>query len=329
MGFHYGQLLFEKGVNFNDFINLTEEQYQFGLLSLDLLKQVYPEIVDEMQGMAAAQQIDFKRFSANLLTAGVFNKDYGCSCFCMKKDDQLIFAKNHDMFSSLKKVTESAVYRPEKGNIFLAQGDAIIGKEDGVNEHGLAVGATFIASAKVKPGINFLFLVRYLLEKCATVQECIQVLNQVPISSSQNFILMDKSGDMAVVESCSTMNTVRRPESGTSFILATNNFISPEMQPWDNCPDRNWFHSQDRYNAIYQSLKGQETRYTPLYAMEILSGKHGFVCQYEKSLGFDTLYSFVTELQSGRIYRTEGNPAKTPFREDDRLAWAIDKKKAN
>ena len=41
--------------------------------------------------------------------------------------------------------------------------------EDGVNEHGLAAGLTFMYPTKIAPGFNAGMLVRYVLERCRTV----------------------------------------------------------------------------------------------------------------------------------------------------------------
>ncbi len=77
------------------------------------------------------------------------------------------------MFSDLKKVTETALVRPDDGYYFLGQGDGLIGKEDGINEHGLAVGMNFVTQKVVKQGLNFFIIVRMLLEKCKSVTEAI------------------------------------------------------------------------------------------------------------------------------------------------------------
>jgi predicted choloylglycine hydrolase len=184
---------------------------------------------------------------------------------------------------------------------------------------------TYVAPKHVAPGINFLFIVRFLLEKCSSVAEAIKELKRMSISSSQNIILADKSGEMAVVECCSKKIVVRRPNEGESFIIATNNFIHPEMIEYDGCPQRNWYYSETRYKAVQEALRNSANRYSIDYAKEILSGKLGFVCQYERKLKFDTLWSFVVRLNDLKMCRSEGNPSKDSYREDTRLEWAIGK----
>jgi predicted choloylglycine hydrolase len=327
MGYRYGSLLYNKGVRFDSVINLSEEQYNFGVESLSICTTYYPEITEEIKGMAEGVHYPFESFAAFLLNMGVFGEAYGCTCFCFKQGDDIVFARNHDMFTQFKKTTESCLYRPNNGYTFLGQGDGLIGKEDGVNEHGLAVGMTFVASKQTKPGLNFLFIVRLLLEKSRNVNEAINLLHTLPISTAQNIVLADKSGDMAVVECCSQGIVIRRPENGDNFLIATNQFIDPSMSQLDHRPESNWYSTQTRYHNVYQSLLQTENPNSLQLAQDILSGKCGFMCQYKKELRFDSLWSFIVRLNDLEILRAEGNPGKAKFVKDDRLNWAMRKGK--
>lgn len=231
------------------------------------------------------------------------------------------------MFSQFKKTTESCLIRPTSGYTFVGQGDALIGKEDGVNEHGLAVGMTFVAAKQTKPGFNFLFIVRYLLEKSKNVSEAIRLLHNLPICTSQNIILADRQGEMAIVECCSEAIAVRTPKEGEQFLVATNQFIEPAMMKYDGRPDQNWYLSETRYQTSQQALRMTDHYSDPLQrAKHILSGKFGVVCQYKKELNFDSLWSFIVRLNDLSIVRAEGNPSKTKYSKDTRLTWAIEKK---
>jgi predicted choloylglycine hydrolase len=55
------------------------------------------------------------------------------------------------------------------------------------------------------------------------------------------------------------------------------------------------------------------------YAKDILSGKYGFICQYDKQLNFDTIWSSVFDISNKRLYRAEGNPSRVTYREDTRF----------
>jgi len=83
--------------------------------------------------------------------------------------------------------------------------------------------------------------------------------------------------------------------------------------------NRNVYFSKDRYQITLHALKKNEFGDGVEYAKNILSGKHGFMCQYDKALNFDTIWSSVFDITNHRIYRAEGNPLKAKYIEDKRL----------
>ncbi len=53
-------------------------------------------------------------------------------------------------------------------------------------------------------------------------------------------------------------------------------------------------------------------------AMSLLRGDEGFICQYDRRTGKDTMWSVVYDLNSSRVYRAEGNPSRVAFQLDSR-----------
>ncbi len=322
MGFHYGSLLYKKNVRLDNLIDCNSEKLKFGMESLEICQKVYPNIIEEIKGMAEGLHLDFEAFGTFIITAGAFAFDIGCSNLAVKTDDSVFFGRNHDMFTVLKKTTESALYRPSKGYYFVGQGDALIGKEDGVNEHGLAVGMNFIYPKSVKPGMNFLLIVRMILETCKTTDEAISLLQTIPCMTSHNIMLADATGSMAVVEMCSEKTRVRFPED--NYITSTNHFNHPDMIEFENRPEDNWFMTKDRMNCMESALHGN-TNIDMTAIKEILSGKKGNLSNYDKKFKFDTLWSFCAELTKLDIERAEGNPSRARFIKETRLDWAMKK----
>ena len=52
-------------------------------------------------------------------------------------------------------------------------------------------------------------------------------------------------------------------------------------------------------------------------AFDLLTGKKGFLCQYDRATGKDTVWSVVYDLKRRRIYRAEGNPSRCGFVEEE------------
>ena len=46
----------------------------------------------------------------------------------------------------------------------------------------------------------------------------------------------------------------------------------------------------------------------------LLAGEKGFLCQYDRSAGRDTVWSVACDLSRQNCLLAEGNPGRTPFR---------------
>ena len=79
----------------------------------------------------------------------------------------------------------------------------------------------------------------------------------------------------------------------------------------------NWF-AETRYQTMLRALSSQANDWTLSFAKRLLSGGYGFICQYDRSSGKDTVWSVVYDLGRRSIYRSEGNPARCGYRQDTR-----------
>jgi predicted choloylglycine hydrolase len=319
MGYKYGRLMQKHNAHISEIDRLTDEKKLFGGKCIALCREIYPEVIYEMQGLADGMEISFNDFAGWIFCIYCYEYQHGCTCFAFKDDRTIIFGRNSDFFTKIKKACESALYSPDRGHRFIGNSTAMVQMEDGYNEHGLAIGLTYIFPRVIKPGLNAGILLRYILEKCRTVQEALEALRTLPISSSQTFTMVDKSGAMAVVECNCEKIIMIEPEADEHFVVSANNFVSPEMQGYERLC---WVDAKERYNVARHALQTRDN-YSFELAQEILGGKHGFMCQYEsRKYGFDTLWSTVYDLSNDRIFRAEGNPSKTAFKEDFRLRKA-------
>lgn len=315
MGCKQGSLIKKKRPHIKQVDRLPAERFNFGLKCVDVCRDVFPEAVDELEGLADGMDAPFNRLAAWIFSIYCFEYQRGCTCFAARDANNLVFGRNSDFFIEIRDVCESALYMPEKGYRFIGNSTALVQMEDGCNEQGLAVGLTFIPPRVIKPGLNAGILLRYILEKCCLVEEALASLRKLPISSAQTFTLADRSGDMAVVECNCEKMVVIRPAENESYVVSTNQFVSPVMKRYEilSFPD-----SRQRYAVARRALY-ENQNYTCSLAQNILAGQYGFMCQYDRKTGFDTLWSTVYDLKNNRIFRAEGNPARSPFKEDFRL----------
>jgi predicted choloylglycine hydrolase len=208
---------------------------------------------------------------------------------------------------------------------FILNTSSFINGEEGINQCGLVTAMTFVIPKlkEIQPGLNSVFLVRYILENCKTVDEGIEALKKLPIASSCNILLTDRSGKMVVVE-CNPLEIhIRHPEkneNGEYFIITVNHFSSKEMWKHD-ASDRNVYYSEVRYQTAYNAFKTVDYSDGIEHAKNILSGKRGFMCQYDKALNFETIWSSVFDISTGKVFRAEGDPQKVKYIEDKRFSF--------
>ncbi len=262
--------------------------------------------------MADGLGMAYDRLAAWLMCISVCLEIPGCTMIAFKKNDRVVFGRNNDLPPIFRKLSSSALYRPAGGYAFIANSSAFVSAEEGINENGLAVGMTYVWAKDLKPGLNSMFLVRYLLEKCADVAAGVKAVQNTPIGGAYHLILADKH-QIAHME-CSPQKV---KITQCDHAAATNHFISEEMKTFEEAKDL--FQSHERYATGRTTLKKPFEEDGVSRAKKILSGKLGFMCQYEKEMNFDTVWSSIFDMESGKIYRAEGNPSRSKYKQDKRF----------
>lgn len=319
-GYKWGRLLLKNGKKLDHCptFELTEDKYTFARECTKEYHTWFPEILEEIRGIADGNEVSAGTLQALLFCMYCFEPDHKCTCFAFSTEDEIVFARNSDFLVSLEKLYMNCLYDLTGSYAFNGNTTAFVQMEDGVNQHGLAVGLTFVYPHLRKPGLNAGMLLRYLLEKCKTTAEAIEQLRTLPIASAQTLTIADKSGEIAVAECNPKEIEVIRPRAGEQFVAATNNFNSEKMRPYRNPGVDDW-RSDERYETARNALKSNRGSYSMALAEDVLSGKYGFMCQYDRRQNADTVWSVVYDLKRKQIFRVEGNPSRKSFKEDTRM----------
>ena len=204
------------------------------------------------------------------------------------------FGRNLD-FPSLNiadKYSTVFIYHPQDGYAFASIGwPGMIGVLSGMNEHGLALANMEITRPARMPGaMPYTLLYRQVLERCRTVPEAIQFLRATPRQTANNLMLMDATGDRAVVEIQPDAVTVRQPRDADA-LLSTNHQRGVDSDTAGRC----W-----RYDAL-RRVSRREFGHIDLPALEGLLAR--------VSPGASTLQSMVFEPAHCVIYLSTGEHA--------------------
>lgn len=189
------------------------------------------------------------------------------------------------------------IYRPEGRYAFAAVSwPGLIGVLSGMNEHGLTLANMEVTRLGSTPrAMPYALLYRTLLERCRTVQEAIDLLQRTGRQTANNLMLMDASGDRAVIEITPESVVVRRAPDDQPLI-STNHQRGQDLVTPGRCP---------RYDQLEKASQTNFGRIDAPAVQAMLGG----VAQ-----GNMTLQSMVFEPGNRLLYLATGTNAPTqPF----------------
>ncbi len=321
IGYRWGLSLAKRGNFLLDHIPfpITRERKAFAAACIPVYKKYFPEILEEIQGLSAGQGCNAEPLQTVLFSMYAMPPACSCSCFAVSNKTHILLGRNSDFLTALEKLNLNVIYH-FCGPSFSFTGNttSFLQIEDGVNEYGLAMGLTSVWPTHVQPGFHAGMLLRICLETCRSVWDAIALIQKLPISSAQTLTMADLSGDIAVLECNSQQTTILRPTRENPFVCATNIFSSPQMQSYTNSEIDNW-QAQERYDTLNRTLQLKKGILDFPAAKKLLSGKNGFLCQYDRATGKDTVWSVLYDLKERAVYRAEGNPGRKMFKKDERL----------
>jgi hypothetical protein len=202
-------------------------------------------LVAEMKAAAKASGLpyeDYYLFNLMFDAAHGAGRTFGCSTMAATGSaaaDGPVMGRNFDLpppFWGLKPLGLVVVRRPTGKHAFAAvTHPAFIGTHAGLNEKGLAVGATAgqPGNGYDRSGAPCMMLFRRVLEDCATAAEAEKLLRASKIDVATTLMVLDAKGGNFVAELSTRGNAFRRPADGVLY--ATNHFISPELAEKRSC----------------------------------------------------------------------------------------------
>ncbi len=185
----------------------------------------------------------------------------------------------------------------------------LFGRYDGINEKGLCVTMSNAIPGKMseEEGLRFWMVIRILLDKCKNVEEAIQLIQVLPISSFCNLIITDKSNEAVLVEICNAVKTFKRisGKSDKGYVYSTNHYTLPVMQ---HLVKNRMKQSVDRYKSVEKTLNADLIDKGAL--MKLLSAHmpEGFACHYYSD-GLGTLWSILFDVKNLQADICFGSPA--------------------
>ena len=254
-----------------------------------------------------------------------------CTSFQAAKADGngFWYGRNYDYFKNPTMVTIS---RPKKGYASIGVSDmshfgysleklpvkfmarlsclaAVYAPVDGINEKGLCTSIMALPKQASqqdtpKPNVGTTIIMRLWLDRCATVQEALDLLETVDVrhdasvGSGYHYMVADANGDCAVVEfdkedGWKTMIVRKDPEA--NYMLVTNHLLSEKYYTTEPDPAVGNPHSKSwwRYETAGAYLQEHNGILTKEQAQECLALVHWKDLVWDNGMVEDTQYSNV------------------------------------
>lgn len=172
----------------------------------------HPSMLEEFEGLADALGWEIKDA---LREFGGYYVDYAESgCSILTGNDFMV--RNYDSHPAYYE-GRYVIYQPtDHGYATIGPSMQITGRTDGMNEKGLVMGYNFIN--RVGEGNGFLcnMIGRLILETCATIEEAVTLLKELPHRTTFSYVLTDLSGDTYVVEASPRKVIARKSNVSTN-----------------------------------------------------------------------------------------------------------------
>jgi predicted choloylglycine hydrolase len=243
--------------------------------------------LDMLRGLAEGLELEWEPFFRYTVAAYLEDRlghpayGEGCTVWAasgpVTRDGLPILAKNRDYRPDHQFLPCLVRARSAQGFRYLyvtsAGSPAVF--SSGMNEIGLAVADTRVASCGVGPGLARYTAMMDILEHHSDVASALDYLRQVPHIGDGTLTLVDRAGEMAVFESGHAAHGTIRPEHG--FLASTNHFRSAQLRDcWvDTSPPELQGNSQNRFARVIAALAGARGRVDAAWAQALMADHGG------------------------------------------------------
>ncbi|RNB74978.1 peptidase C45 [Brevibacillus invocatus] len=247
-----------------------------------------PHLLDELQGISEGLGISWEKAAALFGGYDVPKTDaMGCSAMMTPA----YYVRNYDFSPALY---DGYFTLLQSNSAFATAGYnlQVIGRHDGVNQHGLTMGLHFVSNHGYTKGLSAWSAIRMILDTCTSVDEAILMLKEMPHAACYNFSLGDKSGNMAVVEASPELVQIRRDPEQLSCV---NHFQVDQLAE----KNRSVITGSLKRQAYFQSLRDKAHNHEEMFALFKDVQSPLFFTDYADLFG--TLHTFSYAYENAKI----------------------------
>lgn len=271
-----------------------------------------PYLLDELEGIAEETGID--RASVETVPLAL-DAEAGCSLVAVPGEytasGRVLFARNHDFYPPFYSYATRYRTDPDDGLASVGCSCVYVGRCDGINEAGLAIGFAEVPPHEFEPGFAWQLAIRAVLDTCRSADDAVAFLESIPHATNVNFLVADATGDIALVEAAPERVVSTRLDDG--LVSVTNQFHTESMREYqsaDREPD-----DCSRHRTLTEWFDRKEPEITFDALRTVMRDPDEGVCWRvgEDDDPRSTIWSWVIdpEVCAGRL--AAGSPIETPY----------------
>jgi len=297
---------------------------------LELWEKAAQPTLDMLRGMSAALDLPNERYFKYTIASYLIDRARGSSpigkgCTVwgaagpVTVEAEPLLAKNRDYWLDHQQLQCFASAHPQQGYRYhyLTSAGSPGVFSAGMNEAGLAIADTHVASLDTGPGLPRYILMMEILERHDRVNSALDYLRAARHVGNGTLALVDRDGDMAVFETGHSHPDTVLPEAG--YVVTTNHYVTPGLQDlWtEHEPPDLMGNSQARHARVRQALQDASGR-LDLSMAQTLMASHGqpleAICRHpEIDPRSGTIASMIFRPRLKTTYLTDGLPCQTGY----------------
>ncbi|MHA2301193.1 MAG: carcinine hydrolase/isopenicillin-N N-acyltransferase family protein, partial [Candidatus Thorarchaeota archaeon] len=180
------------------------------------------------------------------------------------------------------------------------------------NDVGLTIGSAYVPMyiGKARPGVRMNISTRWALDNLSTAKEAVDYLKKIPHTEPVAFLVADRTGTIARVETTPERTAAAYQEGGIEIV--TNFFMLEEMRDLDKgFPEDN--HIYEYYRRVERWFEDSKGRITTDHAKSVCSNHDNGICHHSNNSTEMTIWSWITEIgQSLEI--AQGSPCNNEYK---------------
>jgi len=302
-----------------------------GRLCLAHSRAVYPQFVEELEGIAEAADLPFEEtflaICEELWEPAAWHADFpllarGCTDFAARgqatADGSTLVAHTNDLPPEAEEDLVILKVRAGDEPEFLGVSVAGLGFSAGFNAAGISMTGNAVSCSDIRPGVPRLLIARAILAARRlgeAMDACLLPLR----ASNYNNVIADKNGEVYSMEGSATDC---EPIYIDGDIMAhTNHYLSLPMRQFE--AHRNYIGgSIIRYNRAMRLLREHFGRLSPKVFQKLLTDHTNYPASICKHAGATvTVFSIIISLDELRAWIGRGRPCQTTYTEHALDPW--------